>query len=195
MTDRISEYLTRVTGAYQADDGRRYRTREQVLEAVKECGSLPPRSLLVGWQPIATADKDQERLTLGIFRSGKLEEIHVGGYRHAYNDDDASCWWSDQCDDEIAPTHWMPDLGGTPAPHVVGSETRYHLEWISAPRPPVHPNPMTGRQSFVSFDKAVAHMKAQAPDARFVSLEERTTTSIDRSKAFRAALSAPEAEG
>lgn len=78
-----------------------------------------------------------------------------------------------------------------PSTHVIGSETRYHLEWIAAPRPPVHPNPMTGRQSFVSFEKAVSHMKAQASDAQFVSLEERTTTSVDRSDDFRAALANP----
>lgn len=59
------------------------------------------------WRPISTADKDAIRLTLGIVRKGVLEEIHIGGYRYAINDDEESCWWSDQCDDEIVPTHWM----------------------------------------------------------------------------------------
>jgi hypothetical protein len=61
-----------------------------------------------GWRPVAEADKDAERLLLGIVRKGVLEEIHIGGYRYAYNDDDVSCWWSDQADDEICPTHWHP---------------------------------------------------------------------------------------
>lgn len=59
------------------------------------------------WRPISEADKDAERLALGIVRNGSLEEIHIGGYRYAINDDDVSCWWSDQADDEIVPTHWM----------------------------------------------------------------------------------------
>jgi hypothetical protein len=59
-------------------------------------------------QPISTADKDAERLTLGIVRNGVLEELHIGGFRYAINDDEVSCWWSVQCDDEIVPTHWMP---------------------------------------------------------------------------------------
>lgn len=59
-------------------------------------------------QPIATADKDAERLTLAIVRNGVLEELHLGGFRYAINDDEVSCWWSDQADDEIVPTHWMP---------------------------------------------------------------------------------------
>lgn len=61
-----------------------------------------------GWKPIETADKDEGQLMLGIVRQGSLREIHIGGYRYAYNDDEVSCWWSDQADDEICPTHWMP---------------------------------------------------------------------------------------
>lgn len=60
------------------------------------------------WRPIETADKDADSMMLGIVRRGVLEEIHVGGYRFAYDDDEVDCWWSDQCDDEIVPTHWMP---------------------------------------------------------------------------------------
>jgi hypothetical protein len=83
----------------------------------------------------------------------------------------------------------------TPAPqsHVVGEiNTAFVIEWIAAPRPPVHPDPMTGRQSYRSFDRAVRHMKSQAPDAMFVSLTERTTvtTTVDRSDDLRAALAA-----
>lgn len=61
-----------------------------------------------GWQPIATADKNAPRLMLGTVRRGRLEEINIGGFRYATNEDEESCWWSDQNDDEICPTHWMP---------------------------------------------------------------------------------------
>lgn len=61
-----------------------------------------------GWQPIDTADKDAGRLFLGVVRSGRLEEIHIGFFDHAVNEDEVSCWWSEQCDDEITPHVWMP---------------------------------------------------------------------------------------
>ncbi|MCZ7929495.1 hypothetical protein [Agrobacterium pusense] len=77
---------------------------------------------------------------------------------------------------------------------VAGAETttRFHIEWIAGARPPVHPSPMTGRTTFESFERAVQHMKSQADDAQFVSLEERRTTivHIDRSADMRAALPA-----
>ncbi len=57
--------------------------------------------------PIETAPKDA-KILLGIVRKGGLEEVHIGGYRYAENEDEISCWWSDQADDEICPTHWMP---------------------------------------------------------------------------------------
>lgn len=67
----------------------------------------------------------------------------------------------------------------------------YRLEWIAGARPPVHPNPMDGAQSFHSFDNAIAFMKRQAADAQFVSLTERTMiqAETDRSPEARAALS------
>lgn len=81
---------------------------------------------------------------------------------------------------------------------VAGTETttRFHIEWIAGARPPVHPNPMTGRTTFESFELAVQHMKSQADDAQFVSLEERRTTilHIDRSADMRAALPAAPAK-
>jgi len=69
------------------------------------------------WQPIDSADKDAERLLLGISRHGFIEEVHIGGYRWAINEDEVSCWWSDQADDEIVPTHWaeIPSFN-SPAP-------------------------------------------------------------------------------
>lgn len=86
----------------------------------------------------------------------------------------------------------------TPLTHSEGvTRTRFHIEWLAGARPPMHPNPMTGRTTFETFDEAVSHMRNQAADAQFVSLEERITTivSVDRSEAARAALSAaPEAD-
>lgn len=74
------------------------------------------------FKPIDTADKDAHRLLLGIVRKGVLEETHIGGFRYAINEDEESCWWSDQSDDEIVPTHWaeIPELPITnpdSAPH------------------------------------------------------------------------------
>ena len=60
------------------------------------------------WLDISTAPKDGPQIMLGIVRSGVLEEIHIGGFRWAVNDEEDSCWWSDQADDEIRPTHWQP---------------------------------------------------------------------------------------
>ena len=81
---------------------------------------------------------------------------------------------------------------------VAGEETttRFYIEWIAAARPPVHPEPMTGRLIFETFDLALRHMKSQADDAQFVSLEERQTTVvyIDRSADMRAALPAAPAK-
>lgn len=84
-----------------------------------------------------------------------------------------------------------------PSSHVAGeTATFFVIEWIAAPRPPVHPNPMTGRQTYRSFERAVLHMKSQAHDAEFISLTERTTvtTSVDRSSDLRAALAATATE-
>lgn len=66
----------------------------------------------------------------------------------------------------------------------------FQLEWISGARPPVHPEPMTGRQGFPTFERAVRHMKNQASDAKFVSLLEHSTKIIDRSDELRAAMRA-----
>lgn len=71
----------------------------------------------VAWQPIDTADKEAGRMLLGIVREGKLEEVHIGFYAFAYNEDEVDCWWSEQGDDEIVPTHWAPlFLPTSPAP-------------------------------------------------------------------------------
>lgn len=73
-----------------------------------------------GWRPIETADKDDKLLLLGIARHGRMEEVHLGGYRYAYNEDEVSCWWSDQADDEICPTHWMPAIALPASPDKEG---------------------------------------------------------------------------
>lgn len=69
-------------------------------------------------------------------------------------------------------------------------ESRFSLEWIAGARPPVHPDPMRGRQSFRSFDQAIAFMNRQANDAKFVSLTEYEEREFDRSEEARAALAA-----
>lgn len=59
------------------------------------------------WQDISTAPKDG-KLLLGVVREGRLEEVHIGFFGHAINEDEKSCWWSEQSDDEIKPRVWMP---------------------------------------------------------------------------------------
>lgn len=71
------------------------------------------------WQEIASAPRDDAKIMLGIVRAGVLEEIHIGGYRFADSEDESDCWWSDQADDEIQPTHWarmLPEPLHRPAP-------------------------------------------------------------------------------
>ncbi|WP_313666169.1 hypothetical protein [Shinella sp.] len=82
-----------------------------------------------------------------------------------------------------------------PAPHREGEdsaevERRFHVEWLAGARPPVHPEPMVGRTTFRTFDEAISHMGNQAEDEAFISLEERITTTVDRSSDARAALAA-----
>lgn len=93
------------------------RALEAALAAAPALTPAEKAGVADGWKPIDTADKDAESLMLGIVRRGVLEEIHIGGYRYAYNDDEVSCWWSDQADDEIFPTHWakLPEFATKPA--------------------------------------------------------------------------------
>jgi hypothetical protein len=57
-------------------------------------------------------------------------------------------------------------------------ETYFLLTWISAARPPIHPNPMKGVHSFSSaYDAGIFFSKLNS-DAKFVSLvmiEEKHT--------------------
>lgn len=69
-------------------------------------------------------------------------------------------------------------------------EQWFTLEWIAASRPPVHPEPMTGRQSFDTFDDAMAFYRNLASDATFVSLIEHRKAEVDRSAEARTAIEA-----
>ena len=70
---------------------------------------------------------------------------------------------------------------------------RYKLVWIAGARPPAHPDPMRGRQTFDSFDAAAAFFADLASDAQFVSLSKITTdtTTVNVSDALRAAVGEP----
>lgn len=57
--------------------------------------------------------------------------------------------------------------------------TTYILTWIAGARPPVHPNPMQGKQGFESPEAAYLFFKKQPADAQFVSLKEITTIEKD----------------
>lgn len=61
----------------------------------------------------------------------------------------------------------------------VQGDTFYILEWMAGARPPVHPNPMRGRQSFRTPKEAIAFFKRQASDAQFLSLTKRVFITED----------------
>lgn len=69
------------------------------------------------------------------------------------------------------------------------TEEQWLLTWTAAPRPPVHPSPMTGRQTFQTFNDAIEFFKRRPKDSRFVSLIEIVTKSIDRTNEANIALS------
>jgi Lar family restriction alleviation protein len=94
------------------------RRRDRLCRLIEPLLPLADKGEAEGWRPIATAPKDGHPLMLGIVRKGKLEEIHIGGYDFAINEDEESCWWSLQADDEICPTHWRP----LPAPPAGGRD-------------------------------------------------------------------------
>lgn len=70
-------------------------------------GTPAPAPVLT-WQPIETAPRDESvKIELGILRKGKLDEVHIGGWRDGDPDhDELPVWWSDQADDEINPSVW-----------------------------------------------------------------------------------------
>ena len=69
------------------------------------------------------------------------------------------------------------------------SDVGYTLVWLAGARPPVHPEPMKGRQSFDSVDDALTFFKKLANDAKAISLTrvEVTTSSVDLSNLLPAA--------
>lgn len=82
-------------------------------------------------------------------------------------------------------------LYASPAPVTVDDAMveRYDLEWDAAPRLPVHLEPMRGKRSFPSLEKAVAFMSRQANDAKPVSLVLVRSSISDETPALAAALS------
>lgn len=60
----------------------------------------------------------------------------------------------------------------------IASET-FTLEWEAAARPPIHPNPMLGKQSFKTAEEARRFFYKQANDSRFISLIKITTIHED----------------
>lgn len=61
----------------------------------------------------------------------------------------------------------------------------YVLKWTAGARPPAHPRPMDGRQSFGSLLAVKLFWDQQAADAVFVSLEEVRTVTTDLSGLFK----------
>ena len=76
---------------------------------------------------------------------------------------------------------------------LVGADVWYRLTWTAAPRPPVHPTAMTGRQNFDTLEKATAFFKRLASDAEFVSMTKFVMVQLDVSDEARAALATQEA--
>lgn len=50
----------------------------------------------------------------------------------------------------------------------------FALEWLSGARPPVHPEPMVGRQTFETFKEAIGFMARRAMDSQLTGLIEHT---------------------
>lgn len=92
------------------------KIRDAITALLREAGE--------GWRPIESAAKPEpdKQIELGIERNGTLEEIHLGRWMPDVNEqgEDMSCWWSDQSDDEIRPTHWRP-ARPLPAPPAAGA--------------------------------------------------------------------------
>lgn len=87
----------------------------------------------------------------------------------------------------------------SPTPDHIGKDAvretvLFNLTWIAPPSPElpdgrrVHPEPMTGRQSFPSWEKTLRFMSKRCEGTEFVSLTQTTSRTVDRSAEFRAAL-------
>ena len=64
----------------------------------------------------------------------------------------------------------------------------FTVTWWAAPRPPVHPTRMLGRQTFLTPERALRHINNLAADSELVSLTEQVTTEIDRTHQTQALL-------
>jgi hypothetical protein len=60
--------------------------------------------------------------------------------------------------------------------------TLWDLTWIGAPRPPVHPEPMTGKRTFFSYLEAINFMHKQPDDSKLVSLVSRKIVKEDHTQ-------------
>jgi hypothetical protein len=72
-----------------------------------------------------------------------------------------------------------------------GVERMFVLEWIAAPRPPVHPEPMRGRREFPSIEKVAEFVNNLPDDAEIDSLIEHATAKINRTAQLNAATLSP----
>lgn len=69
-------------------------------------------------------------------------------------------------------------------PHTKTKESHFVLRWEAAARPPVHPKPMIGTQTFESISDARKFFKGCASDTKFISLEKVTTITEDITSDF-----------
>ena len=160
-----------------------YAQFEPVISALRELQSLrsPPtedadRVEVAGWPPLVDLGR-----VLGFFAS-----VIKSGEP-----------WTETCQVEYQKANVaLQALYASPRPETVGvsAHEQFRLEWLAAARPPHHPEPMKGRQTFETFEQAVRFMQRQPADAQFVSLEQISSYSRDRSDDARAALSPQEDE-
>lgn len=63
------------------------------------------------WLPIESAPKDGGRI-LYITKFGNIGHCR---WSVSYHEDEVSCWWDDDHDDECVPRFWMPSLPSAPS--------------------------------------------------------------------------------
>ncbi len=152
--------------------------------------------------PGYTADQDKRRvvtlaklgLMLSVMAGGEAPEVTGFDAADLYGEVLMALGIEDTDDPDIALQVARDDpeghmLSDGPKPPVDATQT-FDLVWISAARPPVHPEPMTGRQTFTSFEHAMKFMGNQPDDAQFVSLHSNLTRRYDRTADALAAIEA-----
>ena len=70
----------------------------------------------------------------------------------------------------------------------VSEHVQFRLKWRAAARPPVHPEPMEGVQTFDTLAACVRFMSQQAADAEVISLTEIRSSSTDATAPLLSAL-------